>query len=298
MFCQGCRKQLSRQCFRRAKMKQRDILYNICKECMAFSKSCTPEKAWAIRAHHRAWIRAVSLRRDFTISWQDVMEALPSDGLCPVLQKPLDFRLKKRLGEFSPSLDRVHSDRGYIPGNLLIVSNRVNRTKAGLSHSELFLLGQFYARPLHRHSLKWDQRFLTLSREISLWSRDPSTKVGAVLIRPDRTIASMGFNGFPRGMPDDPARYSDRSEKYSRVVHAEMNALMFCQDPVPLTGFTLYTWPVISCDRCAVHMIQAGLRRFVGPRPTADFLSRWQEQYDRTKSYFAEVNAEVLELEP
>jgi deoxycytidylate deaminase len=36
------------------------------------------------------------------------------------------------------------------------------------------------------------------------WSKDPSTKVGAVIVRPDLTVASIGYNGFPRGMSDDP----------------------------------------------------------------------------------------------
>lgn len=46
---------------------------------------------------------------------------------------------------------------------------------------------------------KWDARFLDLAVFIGDWSKDPSTKVGAVLVRPDRTIAGLGFNGFPRG---------------------------------------------------------------------------------------------------
>ena len=41
---------------------------------------------------------------------------------------------------------------------------------------------------------KWNVRFLDLARFIAAWSKDPSTKVGAVLVRPDRTIAAVGFN--------------------------------------------------------------------------------------------------------
>ena len=49
---------------------------------------------------------------------------------------------------------------------------------------------------------KWDRRFLALAEHVADWSKDPSTKTGAVIVRPDRTIASMGYNGFPRGMAD------------------------------------------------------------------------------------------------
>ena len=50
----------------------------------------------------------------------------------------------------------------------------------------------------------WDMRFAQLAKLVSLWSKDPSTKVGSVIVRPDKTIASVGFNGFPKGVPDEP----------------------------------------------------------------------------------------------
>lgn len=46
---------------------------------------------------------------------------------------------------------------------------------------------------------KWDERFIELARLVATWSKDPSTKVGAVIVRPYRTVASVGFNGFARG---------------------------------------------------------------------------------------------------
>ena len=55
-------------------------------------------------------------------------------------------------------------------------------------------------------SNKWDLRFLELARHISDWSKDPSTKVGCVVVGPDREIRSTGFNGFPRGIKDDDDR--------------------------------------------------------------------------------------------
>ena len=94
---------------------------------------------------------------------------------------------------------------------------------------------------------KWDVRFILMARFVSEWSKDPSTKTGAVIVRPDRSVTSVGFNGFPKNMPDDPALYANREEKYSRVVHCEINASIHSREPV--AGYTLYTWPFASCDR-------------------------------------------------
>ena len=70
----------------------------------------------------------------------------------------------------------------------------------------------------------WDRRFLGLAAHIATWSKDPSTKVGAVIVRPNKTIVSVGFNGLPRGVDDLDSRYNERALKYAMTVHAEANA--------------------------------------------------------------------------
>ena len=86
--------------------------------------------------------------------------------------------------------------------------------------------------------IKWDRRFLEMARLVSSWSKDPSTKVGSVVVRHDKTVASVGFNGFPRGVADTEARLLDRSEKLDLIVHAEINALSVAHES--LSGCTLY----------------------------------------------------------
>ena len=73
---------------------------------------------------------------------------------------------------------------------------------------------------------KWDMRFLDLATHISEWSKDPSTKVGCVVVGPDREIRSTGFNGFPRNILDSDDRLTDRDLKYPLICHAEENAIM------------------------------------------------------------------------
>jgi len=67
---------------------------------------------------------------------------------------------------------------------------------------------------------KWDRRFLEMAGLVASWSKDPSTQVGAVIVRPNKTIVSVGYNGFPRAVRDDQSLYQDRPTKLMRTVHA------------------------------------------------------------------------------
>lgn len=59
-----------------------------------------------------------------------------------------------------------------------------------------------------------DLRFLRLAREVSTWSKDPSTKVGAVIVGDNGQVISQGYNGFCRGFDDSEERYNDKQTKY------------------------------------------------------------------------------------
>ncbi len=134
---------------------------------------------------------------------------------------------------------------------------------------------------------KWDHRFILLARHVGSWSKDPSTRTGAVIVAPDRSVVSLGFNGFARGTCDDEELYADRELKYERIIHCEMNALLAANRGVK--GCTLYTDPFLSCPRCAVHMVQAGIVRCVAPAVPKDKLDRWGEALERTKERFKEA---------
>ena len=127
----------------------------------------------------------------------------------------------------------------------------------------------------------WDRYFLDLAFQVAKASKDPSTKVGAVIVRPDRTVSAAGLNGFPRGIADTPDRPEDRETKYALVAHAELNAILTAREP--LHGYTIYT-TLFSCSNCAKLVIQVCLKRIVSP--TYD-IERWatslklsQEMYD------------------
>lgn len=140
--------------------------------------------------------------------------------------------------------------------------------------------------------MKWDQRFVELAQHVSQWSKDPSTQTGAVIVRPDKTIVSLGYNGFARGMSDREELYLDRESKYSRVIHAEMNAILNARGN-PLLDCVLYMFPGASCARCAVHVIQSGIGRVVYPR---GFVHRAIHKTDEADSYYAEAGVEVAQV--
>jgi dCMP deaminase len=129
---------------------------------------------------------------------------------------------------------------------------------------------------------KWDTRFLDLAEQVGGWSKDPSTKVGAVIVRPDRTIASVGFNGFPRHVADV---YSNREDKLLRTVHAELNAILSARES--LKGYHLYVSPLFPCAHCAAAIIQSGIKyvdaRMGPPRP------EWQKSFDAAAKMFKEA---------
>lgn len=142
---------------------------------------------------------------------------------------------------------------------------------------------------------KWDFRFLQLAEQVAAWSKDPSTKVGAVIVRPeDKTVASLGFNGFARGVSDLESRLLNRDEKLMLTVHAEENALLSAHERV--AGFWLYT-NRHPCERCASRIVQAGISRVIC-LTTAEYLSRWADSVANARVIFGEagVAVDVVEL--
>ena len=144
-------------------------------------------------------------------------------------------------------------------------------------------------------SMKWDQRFLKLAEHISGWSKDPSTKVGCVVVGEDREIRSTGFNGFPRGIADDAARLEDREQKYPLICHAEENAIMHAaRIGLSLKGCTAYvTWP--PCTRCARSLIQAGVVEVVYPEEI-EVPERWMADFDMSTNMMSEAGLNIRQV--
>lgn len=141
---------------------------------------------------------------------------------------------------------------------------------------------------------KWDNRFMKLAREISTWSRDPSSKIGAVIVNDERRILATGYNGFPRGIEDTEERLNDREQKYPRIVHGEANALMNAlYSGVPVKDATIYVWGLPVCADCTKLVIQSGIKRVVITYPD-HAPDKWQKQWNElSKPMYEEAGVSI-----
>jgi len=138
-------------------------------------------------------------------------------------------------------------------------------------------------------SPSWNKKYLLLAQHISSWSKDPSTKVGAVAVGGVGQILATGFNGFPRGIDDNKKRLTNREEKYKLVVHAEMNCIYNAtHDGVSLKDSTLYVWGLPVCSECAKGVIQVGIKHIVMPS-YLDLPEKWFNSFEQTKKVFDEA---------
>lgn len=138
----------------------------------------------------------------------------------------------------------------------------------------------------------WNQRYLNIARQIASWSKDPSTKVGAVIVGDKNQIISQGYNGFPRGFKDSLDRLYNRETKYKFTIHAEANALYNAlYNGVSVNGTTIYVHGLPVCVECAKAIIQSGIKRVV-----YDSLPKenWKQSNEDALKLFSEAGVDVV----
>lgn len=141
---------------------------------------------------------------------------------------------------------------------------------------------------------KWLHRGMALARLAASWSKDPSTKVGCAILRPDKSVASLGFNGFPPHEPDD-RRLHNREAKYPLIRHAEHNALDFAGFFVA-DGTLCVTMP--PCSDCCYRILDSGIAFVVVPKQAWISLPpRWQESASRAKEDLIHSGCNYILLE-
>lgn len=156
----------------------------------------------------------------------------------------------------------------------------------------------------------WDRRFLSLAKEVSTWSKDPSTQVGAVLVNKWRRVISTGYNGLPANQPDDPEKLLDRKYKITNIIHAEVNCLNNLTDnPMEIVNgvllvklhelvdiaidCSLYIYPLLPCPNCTKPIIISGVKRVISILPSYGHERRWNLQ--TTRNIFIDNNIDVKE---
>lgn len=133
--------------------------------------------------------------------------------------------------------------------------------------------------------MSWSHEFwLGQARNYATQSKDPSTRVGCVIVRPDRSLAAAGVNGFPSGIADTPERLNNRAVKRSLTIHAELNALHRSLED--LRGASLYA-TFCPCEICALHIIQRGIKFVYYPASFDN--DRWLDSQAEALARFKEA---------
>jgi dCMP deaminase len=154
--------------------------------------------------------------------------------------------------------------------------------------------------------MSWDNYFLDMAALVATRSKDPSTRVGAIIVR-DRTVLATGYNGFPRGIADTPERLNDRDTKLKLVVHGELNAvLQAAREGISLKNSSIYVvaidaktgdrWGGPPCIRCTVECIQAGIIEYVS-HPLRLAPERWHASCHEAGELIHEAGLRYREVE-
>ena len=148
-------------------------------------------------------------------------------------------------------------------------------------------------------SEKWNKRFMELAFLIASWSKDPSTKTGAVIVGPDKEIRATGYNGPVRGVDDDVPERLERPTKYDFFEHAERNALYnACLTGTSVKGCIMYATHA-PCTDCARAIIQAGIKTVVTNKIIIDETTpknTWRDKLVFSAQMFEEAGVEYIEL--
>lgn len=103
-------------------------------------RHCNPEKT---KQNDQKYYRKARLVRvksnakrrgiEFTITEKDIQW----NTICPIFGIPLDYNAKGHAQYNSPSIDRIYNTKGYVPGNVHVVSFRANSLKKDATIEEL-----------------------------------------------------------------------------------------------------------------------------------------------------------------
>lgn len=113
---------------------------------------------------------------------------------------------------------------------------------------------------MNQKQAAWDEYFMKIAETVALKSKDPSSRMGCVIVDDKKRVVSVGYNGMIQGADESKMTLSERPMKYYFAIHSEMNALIFARRD--LTGCTVYN-RVATCENCLKYCLQAGIKRFV-----------------------------------
>lgn len=146
-------------------------------------------------------------------------------------------------------------------------------------------------------------KFMEVAKSIAeQFSKDTSTKVGALVTTMDGSPLSWGYNGMPRGVNDDVPERMERPEKYLWMEHAERNAIFnACRSGTSLLGSRIFVTGLVPCMDCARGIIQSGIKEIYLEKSAFDNREQayvWAEGFPKTMGMLAEANVKVAVCGP
>ena len=136
-------------------------------------------------------------------------------------------------------------------------------------------------------------QYFRVAQSFAEMSKDPSTKVGCVLLAEESNhVLSAGFNGFPRGIDETiPSRW-ERPEKYSLISHAEANSIsQAARTGTPLNK-SICVVTLFPCAECCKLLIQSGISRVITREPDFDS-EKWGDSFRYSRNMFTEAGIVV-----
>ena len=143
---------------------------------------------------------------------------------------------------------------------------------------------------------KWNERFMNLAESIGSWSKDPSRKIGAVIVDKDNRIVSTGFNGFAREIIDSNERLENKEIKRTLMLHAEENAILYAKQD--LSGCSIYVAGLPPCVHCSSMIIQSGIKYVYYKNTKKEKPSEfWKDNLLLAKQILTEAGVKLTEID-
>lgn len=138
-------------------------------------------------------------------------------------------------------------------------------------------------------SHKTDRKFLAVANSVAdIFSKDPSTKVGALAVGSSNNQVSWGYNGLPPGIDDSHERLNDRDVKLALTLHAEENALA----NAPFAVRTLYVTHHPCCG-CVLRILAKRTITRVVYQVQPEFENRWADSLREARKLLAEAGVKL-----
>lgn len=146
---------------------------------------------------------------------------------------------------------------------------------------------------------KWMKRYLKLCYEVCSWSKDQSTKTGAIIVTSDGDPVSWAFNGMPPNIDDSIEERHERPLKYKYFEHAERNAI-YGATKADLQDCIMFCTHY-PCSDCARGIIRKKIKTVVvdakhGKGGVTGFNERWNDSFSESETMFREAGVNVIEV--